>query len=224
MNRSLKWLATVAISAFALAVLPAVASAGSFASDCEVGSSCTATGVGGATELEDSAGQKVSCESHHVTVGWSFGPTVLITFTNCRETASGFKLSCNSTGGAAGEIRTNTVSGDLVYIEPSKSTPGILLTNLNVTFNCAGFLKKTVTGSIIAHIENPNCGTFQASHTISFEKAAGAGNQKYRQVTTTGTIFDLIMNNDDGGSYLTSSLTGTAKLNVNGGNKVKLTC
>jgi hypothetical protein len=114
------------------------------------------------------------------------------------------------------------MTADFIYLEPEKTTPGVLMTGVNVTFNCAGFSRKLVTGNVIGHIENPNCGTFQASHSISFEKSSN-GVQKYMQITTAGEKFDLISNNDEGGSYLTSSQTGTGTLTYTN-NRVKLTC
>jgi len=121
-----------------------------------------------------------------------------------------------------GKIETNTMATENVYIEPNHETPGILVTGAFVTFNCIGFGKKTVTGNIIAHISAPNCGSFQSTHTVTFP-TIGAGQQQYRQVTTSGTQYDLISNPDDGSTYLTTAYLGTLTTSYSG-NKVKLTC
>jgi len=224
MKHKLMLLAVGALAALAFAALPAVATAGEFAADCETGASCTATVEGGAAELVNSAGEGISCTAvsgtASVTSGSSTG-SVKLAFTGCRENVTIFHFSCTNTA-TSGKIETNTLTSHNIYIEPNASTPGVLLTGVNVTFSCAGFANKTVTGSIIGHIENPQCGTFAASHSITFEKSAN-GVQKYMQVTTSGEKFDLISNNDNGGEYLTSSQTGTGTLKYNS-NKVKLTC
>ncbi len=224
MNKKLMLLVAAALTALAVAALPAVATAGEFNADCETGASCTATITGGAAELINSAGEGISCTavggSGSLTSGTSTG-TVKLAFTGCRENVTIFKFTCSNTG-TSGKIETNTLTSHNIYIDPNKTTPGVLLTGVNVTFTCAGFADKTVTGNIIGHISNPQCGTFATEHTVAFEKIAN-GTQKYMQVTTTGTKYDLISNNDNGGAYLTSSQTGSGTLKYNS-NKVKLTC
>jgi len=124
-------------------------------------------------------------------------------------------------------ITTNSMASDLIYIDPletNKGTPGVLLTGVNVTFTCAAFIKKTVTGNIIGHWENPQCGSSVASHKVTFSEIS-AGKQKYTQVTTVGTAFDLISNNDtEPSEYKTSSQTGSGVLSAESSNNVKFTC
>ncbi len=113
--------------------------------------------------------------------------------------------------------------GHGVYVDPNKTLPGILITNVNLTFECAGFAKKTVTGNLLGAKPNPECNVFKSSESATLSQTAH-GTQQYRQVTTTGTVFDLISSNDSGGAYLTSSLTGSLTITAVGGNKVKATC
>ena len=228
MNKKLMLLAAGVLSALAVAALPAVASAGEYTADCENGpATCEGTVAGGATQLRNDNGEGISCSSVHgitiVTNGSSTGVLILI-FTGCVETITGFKFKCNSTGAAAGEIKTGSMVTHWIYLEPNKGTPGskTTLPTAGVTFTCAGFAKKTVTGKVIGHISNPNCGTFQASHTADFTESS-TGVQRWMQATTTGETTDLISNNDAGGAYTTSAQIGSGVITWKG-TKVKLTC
>jgi hypothetical protein len=227
MSKKLMLLAAGALTALAFAALPAVASAGTYNVDCEGGApTCGGTITSNPAvliELEDDAGVKIRCTSttgsFSATNATSTGSAELV-FKGCTEqTFDAFK--CNNTG-VAGEIKTNKLTSDLINIDPSPATtPGILLTGINVTFTCAGFVNKTVTGNIIGHIENgapggTACDTiFDKTTSISFEKI-GVGQQKFKQVTTTGTMFDLISGDHTSGAKTdatTSSQTGTGILN-----------
>jgi hypothetical protein len=224
MNKKLKALGAGALAILALALVPAGASAGEFISDCETGASCSGTISGGAGTFSNSAGETFSCTAvtgtATLTSGTSTG-TVQLAGTGCVETISGFKFSCSNTA-TAGKITTNTLTWHNVYVDSNKTLPGILVTGVNVTLVCGTFVKKTFTGNLLGAKLNPECGVFKATETGSFEQTAH-GTQKYTQVTGTGTVFDLISNNDAGGAYATSSLTGTLTGTVSG-TKVKATC
>jgi hypothetical protein len=117
----------------------------------------------------------------------------------------------------------------LIYLEQNKTTPGLKVTlpghgteTGGITLSCAGFSKKLLTGSFIGHFSNPNCGTFQASHAVDFTESA-VGIQRWSTATTSGSITDLIWNNDSGGAYTTTAITGSTTLAWEG-TKVKLTC
>jgi hypothetical protein len=209
------------------ASFPAGSSAGEYVGDCEVGAVCSATIAGGAASFSNTSGETTSCTSvtgnMNQTSGSSTG-TIQLTFHGCKETVTGFKFSCNSPGQPAGTITTNTMTTHKVNLESAASkTPGLLITGWNTTYECTGFSKMTYTGNVLGHITNPNCGTFQGSSTVRFE-APSHGQQKYKQVTTTGTVFDLISNNHAGGSYLTAALVAELTTTVTGGNKIKTTC
>jgi hypothetical protein len=204
-----------------------MASAGTFTADCSSGATCNATIEGtGSLVIEESSGLKLTCTSTTGSISQTSGAstgTASIAFKGCTESI--FGTSCNSTGAAAGEIKTNAMTTDLIYIDPNKTTPGVLYTGVNMTYSCAGgTVRKTVTGNFIDHIENPECGVARANHTTVWEAGATTGSQKYTQVTTTGTVFDLIVNNDAGGAYATTSWTGTCHVNYTEGKTLKLTC
>lgn len=225
MNKKLTVFAVGVLTTLAVAAVPVVASAGEFTADCEnEAATCQGTISGGAVELSNTAGETIGCTSVSgvgtLTSGTSTG-TVELTAQGCKEQITGFKFSCNNTG-TAGELKTGTLVAHGIYVDPNESIPGILITGVNLTFTCAGFAKKTVTGNLIGADPTPECGVFKASESGSLEQTA-SGQQKYKQVTTTGTVFDLITNNDSGGSYLTSALTGTATITAIN-TKVKATC
>jgi hypothetical protein len=224
MNK-LMLLAAGALTALAFAALPAAASATEYIAHCEVGASCSGTVTGGLSELENNTGEKIHCTAVEgtatATSGTSTG-TVELSFTGCRETVTFFRFSCSNTA-TAGKITTNTMPSHLINLEHGATTPGIKLTEVNVTFTCAGFSKKTVTGKVIGHLHDPNCGTFQSTHSIGFE-TSGPGTQKYTQTETTGTTTDLVSNTDEPGAfYHTSGQRGTGTIHWTN-NKVKITC
>jgi len=224
MNKKLMLLAAGVLTALAFSALPSVASAGEYLATCKIGgvlsNECEGTieSTGNATLQDDSGGAagRVTCTKTTGTVKQLNGKTTntsSLTFTGC--TSNGF--SCNSTGQPTGTIITGNLTGDIVNIEPALETaPGLLLTNISVTFACAGGLvKKTVTGAVIGELEQPyECGVFRSHHTVQFtEKTVGSGIQTPQQVTTAGSMFDLTVNNDAGGAYTTASQTGTAHIN-----------
>jgi len=208
-----------------LMAVAGTATAGEFIGHCQSGATCTATTQStGTMEFETASGERVVCTSmtgvSSFTSGASTG-TIQLLFAGCKESI--FNLSCTSTGQASGQITTNVMVVHGIYIEPNKTTPGVAVTGINVTLSCGGFIFKTITGGIIGHIENPNCGSLVTHHTVSFEKS-GTGQQKYKQITTAGTVFDLITNNDSGGAYQTAAIVGTSHFNYPVGNAVRLTC
>jgi hypothetical protein len=230
MNKKLMLLAAGALTALAFAALPAIASAGEYNADCELGAGKTCTGsvAGINAVLTNTKNETVSCSNAGGTatqVGGTSTGTLELDFTGCKETTTIFKFSCNSAGKPAGTITTGPLVSHLVNLAdpPATKTPGLLITNSNVTFECTGFAKKTVTGNILGDITNPQCGVFAASHAASFTQASN-GHQTFKQVTGTGTIQDLISKNHPEGEYSTSSQTGTGTITWNAGNKVNITC
>lgn len=228
MNMKLMPLAAGVLVSLALAAIPAVASAGEFAADCKSGKNCTANVTGGAVELENANKEKISCTSVTggvaVKTGTSTGEVQLL-FHGCRETVTFFKFTCSNVKEKPGTITTNVMPSHNIWIDDTKKTPGVLLTGVNVTYECAGAFDQTVTGEVIGHIENPECGKYKTHHTITFEKHATInGTQKYATVTNAAPYRDLTSNNDAGGAYFTTALIGTQHLTYQGGDEVDLTC
>jgi hypothetical protein len=231
MNKKLMLPAAGVLAALVFAALPAVASAGEFTADCETNASCAGSLAGVNAQLRNDAGEGISCPTVDgkatVTNGSPTG-FLELTFTNCVETITGFKFKCTNTA-TSGKIETGPMVTHLIYLEETKTTPGFKVTLPGhgteaggVTFNCAGFAKKLVTGAVVGDISNPECDTFQASHTAVFGESS-AGVQRWMQATTTGSNTDLISNNDPG-VYTTSAQIGSGFITWPGNNKVKLTC
>jgi hypothetical protein len=230
MDKKLMLLAAGTMTALALAVLPATASAGEYVALCQTGAQCSATIAGGVTTLSNSEGETISCSSITGTATHTSGTsttTAQLILHGCRETVTIFKFSCGNTE-TPGTITTNTTTGHIVNLEHNGTAPGALITGVSLTFTCAGYASKTVTGSIVGKFEDAHCNTFQSSHTVEFTQSSH-GRQTYNQVTTTGTIYDLISNNDPAThpaitEYSTASVTGTFTISSNNGNKVNITC
>ncbi len=226
MNKKLMRLAAGVLTVLALAALPAVASAGEITADCKEGATCEAFVFGLANALGNTAGETISCGSFTgkatLTNGSSTGTANLV-FHDCRETVTFFKFSCNSVGQPSGTITTGNLTTHLLKLESSPITIGLSVTNLNVTFTCAGFSDKRVTGNVLGEITDPACGVFRKSHSVRFSTTAH-GQQRWKQITTTGTLLDLTSNNDTAvGQYLTSSLSGEGPITYVA-NEAKLTC
>jgi hypothetical protein len=230
MNKKLMLLAAGVLTALAFAAFPALASAGEYTADCELGAGkvCTGSvsGVGGV--IANTKNETVSCTNVEgtatVTGGTSTG-TLELNFNGCRETTTIFKFSCNSAGKFSGVITTGNLVSHIVNLAdsfPNGTEPGILITNVNVTFECTGFAKKTVTGNVMGSMPIAHCNSSSASHSLSFTQFSN-GHQRFTQVTRTGSVQDLTSNNH-GGEYSTSSQTGSGTISWNAGNKVTITC
>ncbi len=241
MNKKLMLLAAGALTALAFAALPAVASAGTFTADCEkpelVGGVNTCTGTiqsTGNTVLQDDSGGaagRITCTSTTGTVNMKHGTaegTTELTFAGCSEGVFGTK--CFNVGvQAEGKITTNTLTGELIYLEHDKSVKGLKLTGVSVTFNCPSvFTTKVVTGKVIGEITNPECGVFREHHTADFARKAPGGAtdpQKWTQETTTGATTDLAVGGSHATATTTASQLGEGHINwLAATGKVKLTC
>lgn len=231
MTKKLMMLTAGALTALAFAALPALASAGEFVADCSAGATCAGTISGGLHTLEDDSGSAASkfiCSSitgtFSQTTNSSTG-TAQITLNGCKDEL--FQFSCNSSGQSSGTIATNTLTTHLAYIDKEVGKAplvGVLFTGVNMTFFCFG--AKTLTGNFIAQLENPECGIARTHHTMILENGATAGTQRYTQVTTTGTVFNLFLDNSHSGSSGTTAFGPRFTLHTTytEGKTVRLTC
>jgi hypothetical protein len=213
----------MAVACAALFALPAAASAQSWHnSSSGAASAFSVTGSGGNLTTPSNT---VTCTK--TTGSGSFstttGGTVSLLFEGC--TAAGF-AACNSPGQTGGKI---AVHNSFDAIEPTKGsssiTPGVLLTPSSseehtagsgkkffVEFSCGFFFSSKVYGNGVIgtiHSPDPSCGVPSKTFGLNFESSA-AGTQK--DLTWTGTTYDLIsrLNNEAGDS--TASLDGTATM------------
>ena len=141
--------------------------------------------------------------------------------TGCREHVTFFTFTCNTPSAAAGTINVNGLTYHFINLLHGGTTPGVKFTGVNATIECTELSKKTITGSVVGHLESASCNTGTTTHTVDLAQSS-TGNQKYKQITTTGTETDLIANNDTGGSYTTMALISTLTIHWN--HVATLTC
>jgi hypothetical protein len=240
MKHKMILLALAAVSAVMFAV-PAVAAAGEWEIDPASGKfpqSFTAANIGNTTLTQDPLNAEdkpatVTCTGSSGSGKYTTKTTgeIELTFTGCKE--SQFGSSCTSAGQATGTITTTNMTFHNIMIDSTAQRPatektkagtaGILITSNAghfATFNCALFFKIEVTGSgVIGDISAPECGGTSKTSTLKFESTA-EGTQKYMQITTEGTKFDLT--STQGGTARTASQDGEGTVTYN--ENMTMTC
>jgi hypothetical protein len=227
MKHKMMLLGLSAVVAAAFAALPAVASAGTPTVTC-AGAACGAFTSHGNTvsALSTESGTTVTCTSNSGTGNYTSTTTgtIQLTFHGCK-TPTFFNTACTTPGQTSGTIKTGVSVFHNIYIEPNKTTPGVLITQPAgapyTTFNCAGFLHVEVTGSIIGHLESPACGGSSNVHKLNFV-ATAHGQQQFKQITTSGTAFDLTSHVF--GSPTTSAMNGTGNVTFAAGKSGTVNC
>jgi hypothetical protein len=222
MSKKMMLLAT-ALAALAFAALPAVASAGTPETHCPGGvASCNITITGGKAELsKTSTSLKVICSSSSGSgVMGTKGGSIALTFHGCGDNL--FGLPCTSSGSSSGTIKTTTLPYDNIYTTDNKSTPGVLITPAAgsshfASFSCAAGLNVVSGNGVIGSLSTPGCGGSAASLTLGFTQSSN-GHQTHKQVTGTGTIFDLTSESS------TAAQVGSGTVSVVGGGNVSVTC
>lgn len=232
MREKSKLLAAGVLSVLVLAALPAVASAGEYEMHCPV-APCVGTVSGSNVEhmieLETDNGERfdVSAIDGTIKIGaaTTTTATVELEFTHIYETFTGFRFTCSSIGAPAGVIRTGPITTHFVNLMHGGTKPGVLLTNINVTYTCGGgFSSKTLTGGLIGALTQANCNVAAATNQIAFNSVGGPPRtQEYKQVTGTGTLFDL-MSGPHSGASKTWAITAQLNVTWQAGNKPTLTC
>ena len=203
MSKKIMLLALVAVSA-AMFALPAIASAGVWdAETAEGGNSPGAfSGTGGTAELNTTSGLRVHCTSVTVTGSYDAGSkttgSVSFLFHGCTGPLG---VSCASSGQPSGTIATTALTFHNIHLESNKTKPGILITPNGThfaTFVCFG-VETVVSGNgIVGEVTKPACGSSSTEATLAFARGATAGHQKWNQITTTGTVYDLTASGSTG--------------------------
>jgi hypothetical protein len=217
MTKKMMLLALAAVSA-AMFALPAVASAGSPIVECGTSACGKFTSHGGSSVLSTTGGVTVTCSTNTGSGNLTTTTTGDIKFTFHGCTESVFGSECHSTGQPEGTIVTTEFLFHTTYLTDDKKTPGVLVTPAAnehfASFTCfGGFSNHEVKGNgVMGRLTAPGCGGTSAtkSLTLSFE-ATSHGQQKYKQVTATGTSYDL----NDNGTTAAMSAEGTATLASN---------
>jgi hypothetical protein len=185
------WLLSAAL--VAAAALPAAASAGEPKIDPANGTfPVPFTATGGYMKLTNSS-VIVTCAGYKATGKFTSATTGSIetTFEKCGVTWGGSSLPCNTVGQSSGTITFAESTFHLVYLTEGKTVPGVLITpptgGLFSNTSCMGEVRGAgYMGSLVA----PSCGKASSTFTVAYEVNA-SGTQKYRQVTGTGTLFNL---------------------------------
>ena len=182
----------------------------------------------GATKLVPASGFAVECSGASGSGKYTSSTTgnIELTFTGC-GTPSSASNNCTNTA-TAGKITTTEFVFHNVVLEPTPSPVlGTLITSNAghfATFTCTIFgipNKVVVSGNgIIGQVTSPACGTTEVTESkLAFEQTGGS--QKWKQVTTTGTSYDLT-SSTNGGAAVTAGQEGKGKVTYN--QKVKITC
>ncbi len=171
------------------------------------------TGAGGAGTLETIGGKKVTCTSDS-SKGELAPPKnvtgAVVTYKGCES--SGFK--CTTAGKNAGEIDTNTVTGELKYLDKAKTKVGTLLKPASGTefakFECTSLVKVTVTGEVIGQATPLN--VEQGTGTLTFKQTKGV--QEWRQVEEEGATHHLTAFGEESAVGVTETLTFAANVEL----------
>lgn len=158
------------------------------------------TSTSGAGVLEDTAGNKVECESDTNTGELlnSKEDKVTITFKGCSTEVFGFKVSCTSSGESAGTIVVGPLKSYLVYAVGGGSVLDLLYPSseefppaeppnggLISKFRCGGLFGQNVEvrGSVLGKFEKTN----EFSHTNSLILTQSSGVQGFTEYETEGS-------------------------------------
>lgn len=135
---------------------------------------------------------------------------------------------CASPGQPAGTVLTTPLAFHLEKIDTE--TPGFLITPNGgglepkhfTTFTCAGISLTLRGNGLFGHVTN-KCSEETEKGVAVFQTTGVAGQQKYKQVTTTGTTFDLEASSDGGTTWATAAVETTANLALATKSKVNCT-
>ncbi|HET9198345.1 MAG TPA: hypothetical protein VFN92_08845 [Solirubrobacterales bacterium] len=220
MSKKMTMLA-IAVASAAMFALPAVASAGEWVAHNAAGKTFTITKVGANPILESANGDVIECTGLTGTGSYTTTTTgtINLDFTGCKENT--FGLSCGTSGTIA--VNNKTFHNVNIGNAGEGGTPiGVLITGGSefVHFNCGGIVTVKVTGNVIGEVESPNCGVAGTTYNLDFKpSAANTYTQKYEQVTTTGTTYDLVSDitifGGSAGSH-TSVQNGTGQIHLSG--------
>jgi hypothetical protein len=187
----------------AMFALPAVASAGEWSIHNAAGTNPEFTASSANPRLTANGQPNINCATSSAT-GAHTSPTtgnITLTVQGCTESFTG--SSCTSPGQPAGTITTGPHVFHNVHLEPKATNTnaiGVLITGEGsfAHFTCKPFGASTtitVTGNIIGEVTSPTCaGAPSTTSTVVFGTKAGEKEptQKWEQVTTSGTIYDLV--------------------------------
>ena len=203
MRLGLRFVAVVIIAIYST-IPSGVAAAGEPQVTCTGGACGSFTTHSSKVVLSTNAGTTVTCSSSSGSGKYTTRTTGEISLTlNFCHTPTFFNTACTSPARISGQIATGAMVFHNVYLTISKVVPGILITQPAIgpiaTFTCAGFLHVELSGNVIGRLTSPVCGASSSILELSLN-APAHGQQEYKQVTLTGTKFDLSAKVNGGGA------------------------
>jgi hypothetical protein len=189
-SKGLRLLAVLAV-AWA-AALPGTASAGGWDIDPQGGKFPLAFTITGGQAKWTTASTQFVCTSVTGTGRYETATTGSLELTLHACAAPG-PFYCTTKGQPLGTITSTEMQFHNVFLEPGKEKPGILITakeELYAAFDCPGFSAKFSGKGLISEMATPKCGETSNTSTQLFEPAS-LSNQKWMQVETEGTKYDL---------------------------------
>jgi hypothetical protein len=221
-----KWLLVLITIGVAISALPASASAGVW----HLEPSSDFTGTGGETRLTDTLGAMV-CTSA-TAAGVYATPTTGFISLHLHGCKSG-GANCTSKNEPTGTVSTAALPFENILLEANPQTAGILIKpgivdnmpaageGLFTEFIC-GLTPTAVRGNgLLGDITGPKCGESGKVLTVEYTSSV-QGTQRWLQITTTGTKYDLTSKTGMAG-YMTSSIDGVLTLNLEKEGKVNCT-
>jgi hypothetical protein len=236
MNKKLMTLALAAVIV-AIFALPAVASAGNWHLEPTDGSRTGPTITITATSSTLSTTSGLTIKSTGLSGTGTFNAESTTTGVITSESAGikgGLKFTgvaslgfpCTSAGQAAGTVLTAPLTFHLEKIDTE--TPGLLIYpggaegSTFATFTCAG-ITTIVRGNGILGDVTDKCSEEKEKGTVDFQTNGTNGHQKYKQVTTNGTVYDLEASQNGGSTWSTAAIEATASLTLSKKSKVNCT-
>jgi hypothetical protein len=239
MSKRLMLIAAGALAVLAFTALPGVASAAEWECETAGGAICGSfSGTNPTTSqlTEEGSSTVVPCTSHDTTGKYTTKTTgeVQILFDGCGSKEP--NGSCTSAGQPAGTVQTFTLTFHNVMLEGTGQspapTPGVLITpnatnNEIASYTCGGFFTLHVRGNGVLGDLTKSCGSETPAGTniaTDFESVA-TGTQKWTQVETAGTKFDLTATETVGGfDVATRTASLDEETSVHFGSATKITC
>jgi hypothetical protein len=201
------WILTAALAV--TVALPAAASAGEPKIDPAKGTfPVSFTAAGGYMKLVN-ASPIITCDSYKASGKFTSATTGSIetTFETCGITVLGNRYPCNTPGQSLGTITFSESTFHLVYLTSGKTVPGVLITPpANGLFSNTSCVEEIRGTGYMGLLSTPSCGKATASFNFAYELNV-SGMQKYRQVTGTGTFYNLQYNGSETGLLSTNTWT-----------------
>lgn len=203
--RSKLVLIIIGMAAIVSAAFPVLASAGEPQIDPASGKfALTFTMSGGFSELQAVNEPEIRCSAVSGSGKYNTSTTgeLSLTFHGCTTSFFGFPVSCNTGGAESGVVVTNSSVFHNTYVTDAKTTPGILVTppvsGVFATIICGTFATIEIRGNgFLGRLEAPKCGEKKKIATLNL--TATGSSQSYKQVTGTGTAFNLISRTESTG-------------------------